>query len=142
MLRAAPVVEEKQLASTKMISNKNETSIPSAGQITSHENPHIKIGQKTQFMMSHKYLEFNCVFVVIYNEKELQALKNTFNSNSDRIVWLAITGMRQNKISPEKIKSEFEGLNFYVPKLMNPLRNSSKIIEFAYPTIRGISKLP
>ena len=54
-----------------MISNKNETSIPSAGQITSHENPHIKIGQKTQFMMSHKYLEFNCVFVVIYNEKEL-----------------------------------------------------------------------
>ena len=77
----------------------------------------------------------------IYNEKELQALKNTFNSNSERIVWLAITGMRQNKISPEKIKSEFEGLNFYVPKLMNPLRNSSKIIEFAYPSIRGISKL-
>ena len=54
-----------------MIFNKNETSIPSAGQITSHENPHIKIGQKTQFMMSHKYLEFNCVFVVIYNEKKL-----------------------------------------------------------------------
>ena len=63
--------DEEQLASTKMISNKNETSIPSAGQITSHENPHIKIGQKTQFMMSHKYLEFNCVFVVIYNEKKL-----------------------------------------------------------------------
>ena len=38
---------EEQLTYQKMISNKNETSIPSAaGQITSHENPHIKIGQK------------------------------------------------------------------------------------------------
>ena len=73
----------------------------------------------------------------IFNEKELQALKNTFELNSDRIIWIAITGMRQNKISPEKIKSEFESLNFYVPNLLNPLRNSSKIIEFAYPSIRG-----
>ena len=73
----------------------------------------------------------------IFNEKELQALKNTFRLNSDRIIWIAITGMRQNKISPEKIKSEFESLNFYVPNLLNPLRNSSKIIEFAYPSIRG-----
>ena len=73
----------------------------------------------------------------IFNEKELQALKNTFELNSDRIIWIAITGMRQNKISPEKIKSEFESLNFYVPNLLNPLRNSTKIIEFAYPSIRG-----
>ena len=73
----------------------------------------------------------------IFNEKELQALKNTFELNSDRIIWIAITGMRQNKISPEKIKSEFKSLNFYVPNLINPLRNSSKIIEFAYPSIRG-----
>ena len=73
----------------------------------------------------------------IFNEKELQALKNTFELDSDRIIWIAITGMRQNKISPEKIKSEFKSLNFYVPDLLNPLRNSSKIIEFAYPNIRG-----
>ena len=46
--------------------------------------------------------------------------------------------MRQNKVTPEEIQSEFEKKGFYIPELLNPLRNSSAIVESAYPNIKGM----
>ena len=74
----------------------------------------------------------------VYNTEELQQLSTIATTNSERSTWLAITGMRQNKVTPEEIKSEFEKNGFYVPKLVNPLRNSSAIVECAYPNIKGM----
>ena len=74
----------------------------------------------------------------IFKRAELKALIKTASSTLGRNIWLAITGMRQNKISPEEIKSEFEKQGFYIPKLDNPLRNSSAIVDFAYPSIKSV----
>ena len=74
----------------------------------------------------------------VYNTEELQQLLTIATTNSERSTWLAITGMRQNKVTPEEIKSEFEKNGFYVPKLVNPLRNSSAIVECAYPNVKGM----
>ena len=68
----------------------------------------------------------------------VKALIKTASSTEGRNIWLAITGMRQNQISPEEIKSEFEKEGFYIPKLDNPLRNSSAIVDFAYPSIKSV----
>ena len=73
----------------------------------------------------------------VYNKVELQSLLNIATSTSNRCIWLAITGIRQSKIGPKKIQAEFEKHDFYVPKLSNPIRNSSAVVEFAYPTIKG-----
>ena len=73
----------------------------------------------------------------VYNKVELQSLLNIARSTSNRCIWLAITGIRQNKVEPKKIQEEFEKHDFYVPKLSNPIRNSSAVVEFAYPTIKG-----
>ena len=74
----------------------------------------------------------------VYNTEELQQLSMIATTNLERSTWLAITGMRQNKVTPEEIKFEFEKNGFYVPKLLKPLRNSSTIVEFAYPNIKGM----
>ena len=74
----------------------------------------------------------------IFKRAELKALIKTASSTEGRNIWLAITGMRQNQISPEEIKSEFEKEGFYIPKLDNPLRNSSAIVDFAYPSIKSV----
>ena len=74
----------------------------------------------------------------VYNTEELQQLLTMATTNSERSTWLAITGMRQNRVNPDKIKFEFEKNGFYIPKLVNPLRNSSTIVEFAYPNIKGM----
>ena len=73
----------------------------------------------------------------VYNRVELKSLLNMATSTSNRCIWLAITGIRQSKIGPKKIQAEFEKHDFYVPKLSNPIRNSSAVVEFAYPTIKG-----
>ena len=74
----------------------------------------------------------------IFTNTDLEALMKISSSSRGRNIWLAITGMRQNQISPEEIKSEFEKEGFYIPKLDNPLRNSSAIVDFAYPSIKGV----
>ena len=52
-----------------------------------------------------------------------------------RLIWLAITFV--DKASEEKVKAYFETHNFYIPELVNPLRNSKEIVKFAYPSIKG-----
>ena len=74
----------------------------------------------------------------VFKRAELKALIKTASSTAGRNIWLAITGMRQNQISPKEIKSEFEKEGFYIPKLDNPLRNSSAIVDFAYPSIKSV----
>ena len=73
----------------------------------------------------------------IYKSTELKALMKIVSSIVGRKIWLAITGMRQNQIPPEEIKAEFEKQDFYIPTLDNPLRNSSAIVDFAYPSIKS-----
>ena len=74
----------------------------------------------------------------IFKRAELKSLIKTASSTVGRNIWLAITGMRQNQISPEEIKSAFKEQGFYIPKLDNPLRNSSAIVDFAYPSIKSV----
>ena len=74
----------------------------------------------------------------IFKSTDLQALMEIASSTVGRHIWLAITGMRQNQITPEEIKSEFEKQDFYIPILENPLRNSSAIVDFAYPSIKSV----
>ena len=74
----------------------------------------------------------------VYDKDELKLLIKLAESISNRCIWLAITGMRQSRIEPKKIQVEFEKHGFYVPKLANPIRNSSAVVEYAYPSIKGI----
>ena len=81
----------------------------------------------------------------VYNLSELRSLlnivKDRSKANSDRCTWLAITVMRQSKISPEQVQVQFEKNEFYVPKLSNPIRNSSAVVEYAYPSIKGFLRI-
>jgi hypothetical protein len=73
----------------------------------------------------------------VYDKVELQSLLQISSLNSEKCIWLAITGIRQSKIGPKKIQAEFEKHGFYVPKLTNPIRNSSAVVKYAYPSIKG-----
>ena len=41
------------------------------------------------------------------------------------------------EVTSEKVKSEFEERNFYIPELVNPIRNSKEIVKHSYPSIKG-----
>ena len=71
----------------------------------------------------------------IYNNDELQALTDIATMYEQRTIWLAITII--NNVSIENVKSEFEMHYFYIPELLNPIRNSKDIVKYAYPSIRG-----
>ena len=73
----------------------------------------------------------------IFKKAELKKLIKITSSTVGKSIWLAITGMRQNQITPEEIKLEFEKQDFYIPTLENPLRNSSAIVDFAYPSLKS-----
>ena len=93
-----------------------------------------------QLIQSDQYRN-SAIFVdelSIFKSAELKALTKIASSTVGRDIWLAITGMRQNKIAPQKIKSEFEKNDFYIPSLDNPLRNTSAIVDFAYPSIKSV----
>jgi len=72
----------------------------------------------------------------IYDNDELQALTDIVTVYQQRTIWLAITFIITRNISLEKLKSEFEMHNFYIPELLNPIRNSKEIVKYAYPSIR------
>ena len=74
----------------------------------------------------------------VYNSDDLTTLTKVTSSYLNRTFWLTVTGMRQNKIAPQKIQNAFENHGFYVPNLVNPLRNSLEIVKFAYPIIDGM----
>ena len=73
----------------------------------------------------------------IWDNDELQALTDIATMYEQGTIWLAITSMMINNVSKEKVESEFEMHNFYIPELLNPIRNSKEIVKYAYPSIRG-----
>ena len=68
---------------------------------------------------------------------DLQALTDIATMYEQRTIWLAITIIKD--VSKEEVKSKFEKHNFYIPELLNPIRNSKEIVKYAYPSIRGKS---
>ena len=75
----------------------------------------------------------------IRSNKDLQALIDIATMYEQRTIWFAITYIESSRVSTEKVKSEFQRHNFYIPELLNPIRNSKEIIKYAYPSIRGRS---
>ena len=73
----------------------------------------------------------------IRDNYELQALIDIVTLYEQRTIWLAITFIDITNFSIEKVKSDFEKHNFYIPELLNPIRNSKEIVKYAYPSIRG-----
>ena len=57
-----------------------------------------------------------------------------------RTIWIAITSIdhrQNNEVLTEKVKTEFEKHNFYIPELLNPIRNSKEIVKFTHLSIKG-----
>ena len=76
----------------------------------------------------------------IRNNKDLQGLIEIVTMYEQRTIWIAITSIDHrpyNDVSTEKVKTEFEKHNFYIPELLNPIRNSKEIVKFAHPSIKG-----
>ena len=73
----------------------------------------------------------------IYDNDDLQALTEIATMCEHRTIWLAITFIRTEKVTKEKVKLDFEMQNFHIPELVNPIRNSKGIIKYAYPSIKG-----
>ena len=75
-----------------------------------------------------------------WNNNDLQDLIEIVAMYQQRTIWIAITSidhMQHNEVSTEKVKMDFEKHNFYIPELLNPIRNSKEIVKFAHPSIKG-----
>ena len=71
----------------------------------------------------------------IWKNDDLQALTNMAKMYEQRTIWLAITYFYNEEVTTKKVKSEFERHNFYIPELVNPIRNSKEIVKHSYPSI-------
>jgi hypothetical protein len=74
--------------------------------------------------------------IFLVDKSDLQALTEIAKLCEGRNIWLAITGMYTNKIKPEEVEAAFAKLDFYIPELHNPIRNSSAIIKHAHPEFK------
>ena len=73
----------------------------------------------------------------IFSPDELKTLASISSMNEQRIMWFAITYINKLLVPLKQVKSVFERHNFYIPELVNPIRNSSEIVKYIYPSIRG-----
>ena len=73
----------------------------------------------------------------VHDNDDLQALTDIATMYEQRTIWLAITYISNKNVTTEKVKSEFERHNFYIPELVNPIRNSKEIVKHSYPSIKG-----
>ena len=74
--------------------------------------------------------------LLIQNNNNLQKLSNIVIAYEGRTIWLANTYI-DNSVSIEEVKSKFEAQNFFIPELLNPVRNSKAIVRHAYPSMKG-----
>ena len=72
----------------------------------------------------------------IFNNDDLQKLSNIAVACEGRTIWLANTFINIS-VSIEEVKSKFEAQNFFIPELLNPVRNSKAIVRHAYPSMKG-----
>ena len=73
----------------------------------------------------------------VHDNDNLQALTDIAKMYEQRTIWLAITFIDNKYVATEKVKSGFEEKNFYIPELVNPIRNSNEIVKHSYPSIKG-----
>ena len=74
--------------------------------------------------------------IFLVDKSDLQALTEIAKLCEGRNIWLAITGMYTVNIKPEEVEAAFAKLDFYIPELHNPIRNSSAIIKHAHPEFK------
>ena len=74
----------------------------------------------------------------IGSNDDIQTLKDIGTMYEQSTIWFAITYIDSyGKITTEQVKSEFIRHNFYIPELVNPIRNSKEIVKHSYPEISG-----
>ena len=73
--------------------------------------------------------------LIIRDLNDLQSLTDIAAICEQRIIWLAITYIDSENVSIEEVKSKLN--NFYVPELVNPIRNSAEIVKYTYPSLKG-----
>ena len=73
----------------------------------------------------------------IKNSSENQIKPNFLLSDFNKKYTMPLEGPTNENVSTDKVKSLFEMQNFYVPDLVNPIRNSADIIRHTYPTMLG-----
>ena len=91
-----------------------------------------------QLVQSDKYKNAAIFVDEIYlrYKSELKSLTDIAKLCEGRNIWLAITGMHRYNIYPEEVEPVFAELDFYIPELHNPIRNSSAIIKHAHPELK------
>ena len=62
---------------------------------------------------------------------EIDILKKISIFCKENYFWLTITGIKETNMA-KNLHLVFENNGFFIPKLVNPLRNSSSIVKFAY----------
>ena len=81
------------------------------------------------------------VFIFSYS-RCLKNLKKIAELCGERKLWIAISAITStvqgelNDITIDKVKTIFKD-DFYIPELLNPIRNSSGILKAAYPSLAG-----
>ena len=73
--------------------------------------------------------------LLICDDNDLQSLTSILALCEQRTVWIAITYINCKNVPIEKVKSKLN--NFYVPELVNPVRNSAEVVRHAYPSLKG-----
>ena len=68
-------------------------------------------------------------------KRDPQALTEIAKLCKGRTIWLTITAMDKHNVKPEEVEAAFAKLDFYIPELHNPIRNTSDIIKYAHPGI-------
>ena len=73
--------------------------------------------------------------LLICDDNDLQSLTSILALCEQRTVWIAITYINCKNVPIEKVKSNLN--DFYVPELVNPVRNSAEVVRYAYPSLKG-----
>ena len=89
----------------------------------------------------HSAIFIDEVFIFNYS-RCLKNLKKIAELCGERKLWIAISAITStvrgelNDITIDKVKKIFKD-DFYIPELLNPIRNSSGILKAAYPSLAG-----
>ena len=71
----------------------------------------------------------------IWDELDIERLKEMSNIHQGKHFWVTITGMNKFEDVDLSDINSMLGEEFYIPELLNPLRNSSEVVTSAYPNI-------